>query len=333
MSKRISFLAVLMCVVMIGTAGVAQKKILHMYTALDVNEAKIYIETFEKSHPDISVKWVRLSAGEVLARIRAEGSYPTASIWLGGSSPSHIAAAKDGLLEPYFSRYSWALPLNFKDPEARWVGIYTGFIGFASNTDFLKKYGIEAPTSWQDLLKSVFRKEIAMAYAYTSGTAYTTLATIIQLMGEEKGFEYVAKFNEQIHHYTRAGSACVTEVGLGEVAVGLAFSHDIVKKGIAKGYPVTMSFPKEGTGYEIGAMSLIKGGPEPELAKVFYDWLLTPACQNLYKKWFRVPLAPGAITGEGVVTADKVNLIKFDSVWAGENRDRLTDKWREVTKQ
>ena len=64
------------------------------------------------------------------------------------------------------------------------------------------------------------------------------------------------------------------EAGLGEVAVGIAFSHDIMAKGIKKGYPVVMTFPKEGTGYEIGAVSLLKGGPEPELAKVFFDWLM-----------------------------------------------------------
>ena len=337
MSKKLGFLLVLICLMVISyltsTSVFAQKGVLHLYTAFDVDQAKTYIEAFEKSHPNIDVKWVRLSAGEVLARVRAEAAHPTASIWYAGSNPSHIAAAEDGLLEPYFSKYSWALPLKFKDPQGRWVGIYTGFIGLVSNTNFLKKHGLKAPASWQDLLNPVFKNEIAMAYAYTSGTAYTTLATLVQLMGEDKAFEYVEKFNKQIHHYTKSGTACITMVGLGEIAVGIAFSHDIVAKGIARGYPVVMSFPREGTGYEIGGMSLIKGGPEPELAKIFYDWALSPAAQNLYKKWFRVPLAQGAEVGEGTVTADQVNLIDYDAVWAGKNKARLTERWREVTGQ
>ncbi|UCG94198.1 MAG: ABC transporter substrate-binding protein [Candidatus Aerophobus sp.] len=337
MSKKRDFLSVLICLVVVSylsvTAVFAQKKALHMYTAFDVDQAKTYIEAFEKSHPNIDVKWVRLSSGEVLARVRAEAAHPTASIWYAGSNPSHIAAAEDDLLEPYFSKYSWSLPLKFKDPQGRWVGIYTGFIGFVSNTNFLKKHGFKAPTSWQDLLSHVLKNEIAMAYAYTSGTAYTTLATLVQLMGEDKAFEYVEKFNKQIHHYTKSVTACINMVGLGEIAVGISFSHDIVAKGIGRGYQVVMTFPREGTGYEIGGMSLIKGGPEPELAKIFDDWALIPAAQNLYKKWFRVPLVPGAEVGEGTVTADQVNLIDYNAVWAGENKARLTERWREVTGQ
>ena len=85
-----------------------------------------------------------------------------------------------------------------------------------------------------------------MAYAYTSGTANTLLAAIVQLMDEETGFDYIAKLDRNVHHYNRSGSACVTQVGFGEVAVGIAFSHDIVKKGPAKGYPVVLSFPEGG---------------------------------------------------------------------------------------
>jgi len=66
-----------------------------------------------------------------------------------------------------------------------------------------------------------------------------------------------------IIHYNKSGSACVTQVGFGEIGVGLTFSHDIVKKGPSRGFPVVLSFPKEGTGYEIGAIALTKRWPKP----------------------------------------------------------------------
>lgn len=319
----------------------AAKKTLHMYTAFDVDENRIYMGAFEKSYPDITIKWVRMSAGEVLARVRAESKNPQASIWFAGPSTSHIAAAADGLLAPYTGSLAWQyLPADFKDPKGLWTGFYTGFIAFATNTNFLKKHGVKAPTSWYDLLKPVFKKEIAKAYAYTSGTAYTTLISHLQAMGpkklgwDEADKEYVKKLSAQMHHYTKAGSACVTEAGLGEVAIGIAFSHDIMAKGIKKGYPVVMSFPKEGTGYEIGAVSLIKGGPEPELAKVFFDWLMTAEAQSLFQKWNRVPLNPEAEPAKGLVTADKVSVIKgFGGriTWYGQRKDEMIDQWRIIT--
>jgi iron(III) transport system substrate-binding protein len=325
------FLVLSFVIALVGGLALGQQ-VLHIYTALDVDEAKIYIEAFETAHPDIKVEWVRLSAGEVLARLRAEAGNPQASLWLGGPSDTYILAKMDGLLAPYQGSLGWQyLGAQFKDSDGYWVGIYTGFIGFASNTDFLAEHGLEPPTSWYDLLRPELYRELSMAFPYTSGTGYTRLATLAFLLGEDEGLEFERLISEQIHHYTKAGSACVTEVGLGEVAVGIAFSHDVIAKGIAKGYPVTLSFPKEGTGYEIGGMALIKGGPEPELAKVFYDWMLSAEAQSLYKQWYRVPLNPEAELAEGLVTAGMVTLVDYDALWAAENRDRLVELWQMTT--
>lgn len=316
----------------LGVLGMAASGVLHIYTALDVDEAKIYIEAFQQRYPGIRVEWVRLSAGELLARLRAEAANPRASLWLGGPSDTFILAKAEGLLAPYRESLGWQyLPSKFKDPEGYWVGIYTGFIAFASNKDYLERYGLEPPNSWYDLLRPEFCGKISVAFPYTSGTGYTRLATLVFLMGEEEAFRFERKLSECIHHYTRAGSAPVTEVGLGEVAVGIAFSHDVIAKGIAKGYPVVLSFPKEGTGYEVGAMALIRGGPEPELAKIFYDWMLSAEAQSLFKRWFRVPLNPEAELAEGLITADMVNLVEYDALWAAQNRDRLCELWQIVT--
>ena len=310
----------------------ANDDVLYLYTALDTNEAKIYIRAFEEES-GIEVHWVRLSAGEVLVRIRSERTNPQVALWFGGPSPEFIVAKREGLLGPYSPHIDFEPPAGTFDEAHYWTGFYFGAIGFASNTEILGRKGISPPTSWYDLLKPEFKGEISVAYAYTSGTANTLLAAIVQMMGEDAGFDYIARLDQNVHHYNRSGSACVTQVGFGEVAVGIAFSHDIVKKGPAKGYPVVLSFPKEGTGFEIGAMALVKGGPNQTAAKRFMDWALSVRAQNLMQKWFRTPLNPNAEVAEGAITADKVKLIEFDSIWAANHRQRLVERWREVTAQ
>ena len=150
-------------------------------------------------------------------------------------------------------------------------------------------------------------------------------------MGEEKGFEYMKKLDANVHHYNTSGSACVTQAGLGEVSIALSFTHDIMAKGISKGYPLKMMLPSEGTGYEIGSMAVIKGGPEPDLAKQFINWALSVDCQNLMQQWFRIPLNPKAKVADGAVTPDEVKLIDYNDDWAGANLTRLVEKWRVVT--
>jgi len=321
-------LILLAMVVVVAWALPAQGgQVLHMYTALDTAESQLYIPEFEKD-TGIKVQWVRLSSGEVLARLRAEAKNPQVSIWYGGPSQDHIAGKKAGMPAPYKPPLEWTLPANGHDPEWQWVGYYFGAIGFASNTEFLKRAGVPAPSSWEDLLKPAYKGQVAIAFPYTSGTSYTVLATLVQMMGEDKAFEYWKKLNQNVHHYDKSGSAPVTQAGLGEVGIAISFSHDILTKGSDKGYPITMTFPAEGTGFEIGAMSLVKGGQEPELAKKFVDWTLSVRAQSLMKQWFRIPLNPKAEVAKGAVRADQVKLINFDAVKAGDERDRLIKRWR-----
>jgi iron(III) transport system substrate-binding protein len=174
-------LLVLIVAVGVITTAHAQKKVLHIYTAFDTEEAKYYIEEFEKE-TGIDVEWVRMSSGEVLARVEAEAANPQASVWHAGSNTSHINAALKGLLAPYQPNTDFELPAQLHAEDWAWSGFYTGAIGFVSNKEFLEEKGIEAPTSWDDLLNPALKQNVAMAYPYTSGTAYTTYATLIQML-------------------------------------------------------------------------------------------------------------------------------------------------------
>jgi iron(III) transport system substrate-binding protein len=263
-------------------------------------------------------------------RVEAEAANPQATVWHAGSNTSHINAASKGLLAPYKPKTSFALSDSLHAKDWAWTGFYSGAIGFVTNTKFLKEKKVEAPTSWDGLLNPAFSKNVAMAYPYTSGTAYTTYATLIQMHGLEKTLDWWEKFDKQsILQYTKSGTGCIPMAGLGEVAVGIAFSHDILAKGVNKGYPVVMTFPKEGTGYEIGGLSLIKGGPEPELGKQFIDWCFTKKAQNLFQKYNRLPVNPQATVGKGSVTLDQVKLIDYNHIWAGQNKGKMIKAWRD----
>jgi iron(III) transport system substrate-binding protein len=305
-------------------------KTLHIYTSLDSDESPVYIKKFEEK-TGIKVNWVRLSAGEALARLEAEKSNPQVSLWFGGSESEYIAAARKGLLEPYRPKVDFDFASNQRDPNWNWVGFYFGAIGFAANEKYFKEKGLKIPQTWEDLLDPSLKGKISMAFPYTSGTAYTVVAALLQKYGEEKGWDYIRRLDQQIHHYNKSGSAAVTQVGLGEVAVGISFSHDILKKGKRSGYPVALSVPSDGTASEIGAMAVVKGAREPELARRFIDELLSAEAQNALQEFSRVPLNPKAAVADGAVKASQVKLISFDATKAAESQKDILEKWRKVT--
>ncbi len=286
-------------------------------------------QEFEKKY-GITVNYVRMSSGESLARIRAERNNPQFDIWWGGPIDSFVAAKQEGLLEAYDSP-SYANLLDqkkFKDPDNFWVGIYVGSLGFATNKNWLAAHpGTKAPTSWDDLLRPEFKGQMMVAHPSTSGTSYTALVTVLLLRGEEKGWDYIRKYSAQMHQFTKSGAAPAKFVGQGEAAVGIVFSHDIVNEIENNKLPLELTFPQEGTGFEIGGMGILKGGKNVANAKKWFDWAITAEAQALGPKYkaYQAPTVKGVKLSHPELL--QVNLIDYDFQWAGKNKKAFIDKF------
>ncbi len=304
-------------------------KELTLYTAFPESEVINYFNAFEKE-TGIKINYIRLSAGEMLTRVAVEKDNPQATMMFGGSTDNYIAAAEQGLLEPYQSPELSNTPEKYLDPDGNWNPIYVGAIAFACNIDWFEEHGYDYPDSWEDLLDPKYKGEIIMAHPATSGTAYTVLATLVQLMGDDHVWDYLSKLNPNMAQYTKSGSAAPNAVALGEAAIALTFSHDGLQP-TAEGYPIALSFPSDGTGYEVGAAAIIKGSKpeEQENAKRFIDWMCSAAGQNHYAETdsFRVPTNTTAKTAEGLVTLDKVAVIDYDAVWAASVKSDYTEQF------
>jgi iron(III) transport system substrate-binding protein len=328
-------IAVLLCVPGI----VAAQAPLTVYCSILDEQCRNGVAAFERAS-GIKVTMVRKSTGETYAQIRAEASNPRGDVWWGGPGDPHMQAAEEGLLEEYRSPrlgelHPWAASLA-QQSKYRTVGIYLGALGIGYNTEVLKKKGIPEPKCWADLLDAKFRDEVQIADPNSSGTAYVMLATMVQLMGEEKGFAYLKALHRNINQYTKSGIAPVKATATGETGVGIAFMHDMVTTRV-QGAPVKTIAPCEGTGYEIGAVSLIKGRNNAEAARKFVDWTLSPEAQKLVfadLKIYSIPSNRKAQAHPDAPNIAAIKLIAYDSVKYGSSaeRNRLLKKWGDEVK-
>jgi iron(III) transport system substrate-binding protein len=286
-------------------------------------------QEFEEKY-GITVNYVRMSSGESLARIRAEKDNPQFDIWWGGPIDSFVAAKQEDLLEAYDSpNYKNLLDQEkYKDADNYWAGIYVGSLGFCTNENWLADNpGAEPPTSWDDLLKPEFEGQLLVAHPSTSGTSYTALATMLQLMGEEQGWEFANKYADQVLQFTKSGAAPAKFVGQGEAGVCIVFSHDIVHEIEDNGLPLVLTFPEDGTGYEIGGMGILKGAKNKDAAEKWFDWALTAEAQALGPKYkaYQAPTVGGVDLSHPELL--EVNLIDYDFQWAGEHKKEFVDKF------
>ena len=292
------------------------------------------IQTVFARTTGIKVNMSLKGSGEALAQLIAERANPKTDVWFGGTGDPHLQAAEQGLSLEYKSPalpqlHAWAQQ-QAAQSGYKTVGIYSGPLGFGYNTELVAKKKMPVPQSWADLLKPVYKGEIQVANPASSGTAYTMIATLVQLMGEDKAFDYMKALHKNIATYTRSGTGPIKAVARGETTVSISFVHDGPGEAM-QGFPVATITPAEGTGAEIGSMSIIKGARNLDNAKKFYEWALTPAAQEMgaAAKQFQVPSNKAAKVDPRVPDFKKIKFINYDyaKYGASAERRRLIAKW------
>lgn len=333
MKLSATFAGSLILAVSAASASYAEK--LTLYCSAQEDWCQLMARSFEDA-TGIDVNMTRKSSGETFAQIRAEASNPKGDVWWGGTGDPHLQAAEEGLTMEYISPmrdqlHDWAIS-QAESAGNKTIGIYSGALGYGYNTELLEANGLPEPTCWADLLKPEYKGHVQMANPNSSGTAYTTLASMVQIFGEDEGFEFMKGLHANINQYTKSGSAPIKAAGRGENTIGIVFMHDAVAQAVS-GFPVKVVAPCEGTGYEIGSMSIIDGARNLDEAKAFYDWALSAEAQNLALQVnaFQVPSNTGAETSDKAPDMSTITLIDYDFAKYGssDERKRLLQKWDE----
>lgn len=292
------------------------------------------IQTVFAKTTGIKVNMSLKGSGEALAQLIAERANPKTDVWFGGTGDPHLQAAELGLTAEYKSPalgqlHGWAQQ-QAQQSGFKTVGIYSGPLGFGYNTELIAKKKLPVPKSWADLLNPAYKGEIQVANPASSGTAYTMVATLVQLMGEDKAFEYMKALHKNIGQYTRSGTGPIKAVARGETTLSISFVHDGPGEKL-QGFPVETITPAEGTGAEIGSMSILKGARNPAQAKAFYDWALTPQAQQFgaASKQFQLPSNKATPVDARVPDFKKIKFINYDYARYGASaeRKRLIGRW------
>jgi iron(III) transport system substrate-binding protein len=232
---------------------------------------------------------------------------------------------KAGLLQIYRPKGADAIPGEFRDPDETWTGIYLGVIGFGTDEGQTR----EVPRSFSDLKKMDFPRGLTYANPATSGTAYTFLLGLISLYGEERAFTYLDDLHPAVVEIPSGGSMTVRLVELKEATVAVAFAHDILRAK-RRGFDLTLSFAKEGSGWEVGGAALLRGAPNPELGRKFLDFLVEPRTQEMIWKKGGMPVYPthpGASPPPEAPPLKSIKRVKIDFVEAGRQWDSRAVRW------
>jgi len=317
----------------LGRPALAQTRPVMVYGVIHEYTLARLMQMFERD-TGMKADFIRQSAGEVATRVLAERQAPKGDVIFGMSRAIQESLKAKGLLEAYKSPRRAEVPARYVEPDGYWTGSSITVQGFAINTERWKKEFGDAsmPKTWEDLLDPKYKDLVVTSSPLTSGSAFTFVVGQFFRLGEEKGWEYLKALDRNIRFYTPSGIAPSRMVAQGEFLIAITFAHDVLKW-ISVGLPIRMIHPP-GVSWDIGSVSLIKNGPNPEGGKKFIDWILgRDPIQLIVDLNFEGSLRSDVSLPMGATALDKIELVDYKLDWAAQNRDRVLKRWGELFKK
>lgn len=310
-----------------GGQSLKGKKLV-MYVSFHEDTAKELSALFKKK-TGADVSFIRLPTGEALTRIKAEKDAPKADIWLGGTADAHAKAAADGLLEAYKTPNAKMILPEYQDPKGFWYGTYLEVLSIGYNEKRFKEEfepkGIKPPTTLQDLLKPEFKGEIIMPDPRKSGTGNTFISSILQSMGEEKGWAYLKSLKPQVAQFTPSGFTPGQKTGAGEYLICVNFISDqmLVSN---KGQKIHSTI-YDNSGWTTCPVGKIKNDANSDVAKAFIDFVLTKEAGDILVRTTNgIACNPDVAPPKGMKSLKELPLYKeYDLVKAGADKQKNTD--------
>ena len=307
---------------------------LNVYTALEDEQVADYLTTFQEAHPDVTINITRDSTGVITAKLLAEKDNPQADVVWGLSAASLLELKSAEMIEPYAPEGSDKILDEFKDTTSdvpSWVGIDAWETAFLVNKEVLASAGVtDIPQSFEDLLDPQYKGLIAMSDPASSGTGLLTVNGVLSLYGEEEGWNYLDKLDENVAVYLHSGSAPAKDTAAGEYGIGVSFGYRCIKSAADLGDNGVVVFPSEGSGWDVEANCLInKADGEKDIAKAFLDWAITDDMMEKYKTNYPiVATGTGDEIPEGYTQNPVDQLIKdVDLQWCADNRESILTEW------
>lgn len=303
---------------------------LTIYTAFEDDQIDKYLESFYKEYPDIKLNVIRISTGNLIARVIAEKDNPQADVIWGTSASALLQINKYNLIKGYTPEKADLLADKFKDtvnPETEWTGCDVIETAFLVNTKVCEDAGVAVPTSFADLIKPEYKGMIVMPDPTSSGTGMLTINGILSIMGEEKGWDYIAKLNDNITSYTTSGSKPAKMAAAGECGIGISFGYRCAQL-YQEGNPVEVVFPSEGCGWDPESNCLVNKATINPASYTFLDWTISDEAMDSYATDYPlIGRGPVDTIPEGYSKDPMGNLCDLDLEAAASGRDAVIDKF------
>lgn len=315
----------LSALVFVGAAfampALAQEKVT-IYSAAPQDLLDHVIPAFEKAS-NVKVEVIKGGSGDLINRLKAEARRSTADVLF--SVSTDVVEANSKMFTKFTPDNAKHLAPAFKinDAAIPFTAVATSF-GVNRNQLTPAQY----PKTWIDLGNPLYKGKISAARPDKSGSAYIQLALILQMYGEDKGWEIYGKILDNMVLSNSSG-AVSKFVNDGEASIGLSNEDTLLKFKLGGG-PVELLYPADGTSAIADVMALTATPVNAKGGKAFIEFMLSKEAQEILDSVGRRPVRSDVVTKSALTPLNKLKVFNYNDDWAGANRARVLAKWNEL---
>ena len=288
------FLIVLIVITLLFSCRPGNRNRLLIYTPHGQDLLKDFIARYKQKYPNADVQFLDMGSQQILERVRVERNRPQADLWWGASHMTFQTAAEENLLQEFRPTWADKIPASSRDASDRWYGTYETPQVIAYNSDAVKTE--EAPHDWDDVLLPKWHDKILIRNPNPSDTMRVIFGAMIWRFYKDtgspnQGYDWLRKLDANVHEYTADGTLLMQKLGRREGLITLYNMPDVRLYKEQKNFPVGYAIPLSGTPVVIDGIAIIRGGPNAEEAKRFYEFVTTPESLNYAAhKYYRIPV-------------------------------------------
>ena len=248
------------------------------YTATDVQVSEKAGAAFEAKYPGIKVQVERSGSERVFQRISQEygSKIHNADVIETSDAVHFLLFKKQGWLQPLVpADVAKHWPKEVRDPDGQYAAYRSHLSVIAYNTKLIK--ADEAPKAHKDLLDPKWRGKIVKAHPGYSGTVMTGT----HALSETLGWDFFEKLGKQRVMQVQSSTEPPKKLAQGERPVMADGNEYNVFQMKETGVPIEVVYATEGTPVAIGHGAVLKNAPNPNAAKLFYQWMFTKEAQQL----------------------------------------------------
>lgn len=177
------------------------------------------------------------------------------------------------------------------DPGQYWIGVAASGFGIVYNRDMLRRLGLGDPTRWEDMCRAELQGWVALADPRQSGSVATLYDSILNNYGWERGWRTLREMCANSRYFTNSSPKVPLDVSQGESAMGVAISHYgrfqaqmVMEAGQTPENSRVGYVDPPGVVYiDADPVTLMRGGPNPVVAKRFIEFCISEPGQSLWQ--------------------------------------------------